>query len=117
LKIKFDSFTKESIIEINKRFEDGVMRDEGTLEHIIYRTSRTKGINRKAATFLVEIARHHPFFDGNKRTAIESAKVFLSLHGKKITAKDNTLFDLIFRITSQRYTIDEVTIWVANHTK
>lgn len=117
MKSKFDSLTKESIIEINRRFENGAIRDEGALDHIIYKTSRTKGINRKAATLLVELAAKHPFFDGNKRTAIESAKVFLALHRKKITAKDNTLFDLIFRITSQRYTIDEATIWIANHTK
>lgn len=117
MKTRFDSFTKESIIKINKRFEDGAVRDEGALDHTIYKTSRTKGINRKAATLLVEIATKHPFFDGNKRTAIETTRVFLSLHKKEITAKDNTLFDLVFRITSQRYTLEETTIWIANHTK
>lgn len=109
--------TKESIIEINKCFENGALRDEGGLDFIIYNVSRTRGVNRKAATLLIEIVTKHPFVDGNKRTAIESTKAFLDKCSKKITVKDNTLFDLIFRITSQRYTVDETTTWIANHTK
>jgi len=116
-KIRFDSFEKKNITKINRRFENGVIRDEGYLNHITYKTSRTKGVNRKAATPLVEIATNHPFFDGNKRTAIKTTKVVLSLHGREIIAKNSASFDLVFRITSQRYTIDETTIWIANHTK
>lgn len=115
--IKPDCLTKNSIIEINKQFENGTLRDEGSLDYTIYKVSRTQGVNQKAATLLIEIATKHPFIDGNKRTAIESMKAFLNMHGKKITTKDNTLFDLIFRITSQRYTTKETTTWIANHTK
>ena len=115
--IKADSLTRESIVSINGRFEDGAIRDGGALDYIIYKVSKTRGINRKAATLLIEITTKHPFFDGNKRTAIESTKVLLAAHNKKITVKDNTIFDLIFRITSRRYRIDEATMWIANHTK
>jgi len=117
LKTRYDSLDKEFIISINKDFGEGAVRDEGAIDYIIYKTSKRRGINRKAATLLVEIAKQHLFFDGNKRTAIESMRTFLTLNGKKLTVRDNTLFDLIFRITSQRYTIDEATIWIANHTK
>ncbi|MBN2014056.1 MAG: type II toxin-antitoxin system death-on-curing family toxin [Candidatus Altiarchaeota archaeon] len=115
--IKPDCLTKDSIIEINKQFENGTLRDERSLDFTIYKVSRTQGVNRKAATLLIEIVTKHPFIDGNKRTAIESMKALLAMHGKEITTKDNTLFDMISRITSQRYTTDETTTWIANHTK
>jgi len=117
LKIKPDSLTKESMIQINKQFEDGALRDEATLEYIVYVVSKTRGDNQKAATMLTEITTKHPFIDGNKRTAIEATKTLLNLYHKKITAKDQTIYDLIYRITSQRYTIKESTTWIANHIK
>ncbi|MBU4267036.1 MAG: Fic family protein [Candidatus Altiarchaeales archaeon] len=117
MKTKYESLSKNLIIGINKDFGEGAVRDEGALDHIAYETARTRGVNRKAATLLVRIARQHPFFDGNKRTAIESARTYLKLNGREIVAKENTLFDLVFRVISDRYGIDEVTVWIANHTK
>ncbi len=115
--LKADSLTKKSLVNINRQFEKGAVRDEGTLDHIIFEVSKTRGINRKGARLLVEITTKHPFFDGNKRTAIESMKAFLAQHNKKITVRDETLYDLIYRVTSQRNAIDEVAMWIANHTK
>jgi len=112
-----DSLAKETIIQINKEFVDGTLRDEATIDYIVYTVARTRGTNQKAATLLTETTTKHPFIDGNKRTAIEATKLLLHHYDKEITVKDNTLFDLIFRITSQRYSIKEATTWIANHTK
>ena len=51
------TLTKEAIIEINKKFENGAMLNEGTLEYIVYKVGKIRGIDRKAATLLIEIAR------------------------------------------------------------
>jgi death on curing protein len=44
-----------------------------------------------AAAYLFHIAQNHPFVDGNKRTAIVAALVFLSMNGYKITATDDDI--------------------------
>ena len=111
-----DSLSKDCLIGINKRFR-ATLRDEGTLDYIVYKTSKTRGINRKAATLLIEIVTQHPFYDANKRTAIEAMEMFLESHNREIVVRDSTLFDLVFRITSKRYSINDISNWIANHTK
>ena len=41
------------------------VRDEATLDHLIYLVNRTKSSTRKAAIILQGIASDHPFIDGN----------------------------------------------------
>lgn len=51
---------KQLLIEINKLIgETGTLRDEATLEHIVLYPNELVG----------DIARLHPFVDGNKRTS------------------------------------------------
>ena len=47
-----------------------------------------------AAAYLFHIARDHPFFDGNKRTALLAALVFLEINGVSIRAEEDELEDL-----------------------
>ncbi len=117
--IKRDVISKDAIIKINKSIgESGVFRDEGILDYVLYNVMRSRGVNRKSAILMVGIAKNHPFVDGNKRTAYESTKVFLSLHGKKLKVKnERTKLDALFRIANGTYNINDVTIWIANHTK
>ncbi len=48
-----------------------------------------------AAAYLFHIARNHPFVDGNKRTALMCALVFLGLNGQKLRADADELYELI----------------------
>ena len=48
-----------------------------------------------AAAYLFHIARNHPFFDGNKRTALMSALVFLGLNGQRLEADADSLYELV----------------------
>lgn len=41
-----------------------------------------------AASYAFGIARNHPFADGNKRTALVLAELFLELNGHQLTASD-----------------------------
>lgn len=45
-----------------------------------------------AAAYLFHIARDHPFVDGNKRTALMAALVFLGLNGYRLDAEPDELF-------------------------
>lgn len=44
-----------------------------------------------AAVLLIHLGRNHPFADGNKRVAFNSALVFLDLNGVEIAQDDDTL--------------------------
>ena len=46
------TLSKEAIIEINKQFDKGITRNEGDLDHIVYKVANTRGIDRKAATLV-----------------------------------------------------------------
>ena len=48
----------------------------------------------KAACYLRSLAMNHPFYDGNKRTALLSTIIFLELNAYKVTCDNNTLYTL-----------------------
>jgi death-on-curing protein len=49
----------------------------------------------KAGAYLFHVARNHPFVDGNKRTALMCALVFLGLNGWRLEAKSEALYELV----------------------
>jgi len=48
-----------------------------------------------AAAYVFHIARNHPFADGNKRTALMCALVFLGLNGRQLEAESEALYELV----------------------
>lgn len=74
---------------------DGVL-DEGTLHYLTEKISHCSDPVLMAAYLLHGIATMHPFFDGNKRTALTSANLALRYHGMKMTSSNEaaTLFTL-----------------------
>ena len=66
----------------------GGIRDEGLLHSAVAAPQATFGgespfadLAEVAAAYLFYICRNHPFIDGNKRTAMTAAIVFLRLNG------------------------------------
>lgn len=57
-------------------------------------------IYEMAAAYAFHISRDHPFIDGNKRTALASALVFLELNGKSLLDKSGKLYDAMMSIAS-----------------
>jgi len=53
------------------------------------------GVFDVAASYLVNLVRDQPFVDGNKRTGLASAIQFLSLNGKKLTANEDAVLELV----------------------
>jgi len=47
------------------------------------------------AAYLFHVAKNHPFVDGNKRTALVTALVFLEMNGVRVEAPDRALEDLV----------------------
>jgi death-on-curing protein len=78
------------------------LRDLGLLESALAMPQATFDGNylhetpfAMAAAYLFRIARDHPFLDGNKRTALACALVFLRLNGVRIVAREDQLYDLV----------------------
>ena len=49
---------------------------------------------RMAAAYLFHLCKNHPFVDGNKRTALATAEVFLQVNGFHLNADDDQLEQL-----------------------
>jgi len=111
------TLSKEAIININKQFTNGFIRSEAEIDYIVFKAANTRGIDRKAATLLMEIARRHPFIDGNKRTAFESMLAFLELNGKKLNVGETSRFNVVVWSVKPRTNIEEIVTWIANHTR
>lgn len=53
-----------------------------------------------AAAYLFHISRNHPFLDGNKRTALACALVFLRLNNVTIKMSQDQLYDLVIGVAA-----------------
>jgi death on curing protein len=53
-----------------------------------------------AAAYAFHICQDHPFIDGNKRTALASALVFLELNGKSLSDESGKLYDAMISIAT-----------------
>ncbi len=61
-----------------------------------------------AAAYLFHIVRNHPFIDGNKRTGIVCALVFLELNGIEIHASEDALVEMVTAVAEGRMKKDAV---------
>ncbi len=73
------------------------LRDENALVSALHRAENKTVYGEPtvydlAAAYVVGLARNHAFVDGNKRTAIVTAMLFLALNGHRMTATDGALY-------------------------
>lgn len=67
----------------------------------------------QAAAYAFHICQNHPFIDGNKRTALASALVFLDLNGIDIEDPRGELYSLMIRVAKGKADKHEI----ADHLK
>lgn len=53
-----------------------------------------------AAAYVFHLSQNHPFIDGNKRTALASALVFLEMNGISIEDPEGKLYDAVTNLAS-----------------
>jgi death-on-curing protein len=85
------------------------IRDLGLLESALARPQSSfgeqyahEGLFAMAAAYLFHVARNHPFVDGNKRTALLAALVFLDINGITIERESEALYELTMGIAEGR---------------
>jgi len=83
------------------------VRDLGLLESAAAQPRATFGgeflhgdVFDMAAAYLFHIVQNHPFIDGNKRTGLMAALVFLDLNGVEIDAPKGSLYDLTMSVAT-----------------
>jgi death-on-curing protein len=85
------------------------IRDRGLLESAVAMPRATAGgefahedLFAMAAAYAFHIAQNQPFVDGNKRTGLLTALVFLDLNGVVIADPEGRLYDAMIGIAERR---------------
>ncbi len=68
-----------------------------------------------AAAYLFHLARNHPFVDGNKRTALMCALVFLGLKGQRLLADPDDLYALVDGVAAGDVDKAETSVFLRRH--
>ncbi|MHC1594289.1 MAG: type II toxin-antitoxin system death-on-curing family toxin [Methanotrichaceae archaeon] len=85
---------------------------EGTIDCLVDRINAEPDIFKKA-TWALYIARHHPFYDGQERTAFTLAAIILRTDGYYFERLDeDEIFDVLHKITSYECSPRQIEIWV-----
>lgn len=69
----------------------------------------------KAAALLDSLIRNHPFIDGNKRTGVSAAGVFLVRNGFHLTVSNPDLEALAIAVAQSKTTIEAIASWLREH--
>lgn len=100
------------------------LRDLALLESAIFRPQSSfsskelyKTIFDKTAALMHSLILNHPFIDGNKRTGIVSALVFLELNGFRLEVGTKELIKTALKIESKKLNLENVAKWLESNSK
>ena len=93
------------------------VRDPGLLESALGRPRNQfaygePSITRLAASYAFGISRNHPFLDGNKRTSLVVAELFLELNGYELIASDVQCITTFLQLAAGELTEDQLAEWI-----
>lgn len=71
----------------------------------------------KAAALLQSLLKNHPFVDGNKRTALTSAGIFLLLNGCTLLNSHEDEVSFAIAVGNEHLTIDAIADWLKTHSQ
>lgn len=98
------------------------IRDQELLEsalarpvHLLNYSDVVPAIYELAAAYAFGVARNHPYFDGNKRSAYIIMRTFLLLNGADIAATEDEKYDAFIRLAAGEMTEAELSDWLNAH--
>lgn len=96
----------------------------GLVESAVYRPQATfggkdlyKGVFDKAGALLQSLLKNHPFVDGNKRTALASAGLFLNMEGWKLVNSHEEEVEFAVKVDNEHLSIEEISKWLKKNSK
>lgn len=69
----------------------------------------------KTAALMDSLTRNHPFVDGNKRTAIAAAAIFLKINGCRLVVDNDEMVCFTLACTQSQVTLDDMVSWFRAH--
>ncbi|MDP3940941.1 MAG: type II toxin-antitoxin system death-on-curing family toxin [bacterium] len=100
------------------------VRDIGLLESAADRPQATfdgvdlyKSLFDKAAALLHSLLKNHPFVDGNKRTALSSAGVFLRMNNSRLLNMHKKELEFALKVENESLSFEQIAEWLKTHTK
>lgn len=98
------------------------VRDLGMLESAVARSRATfddqelyPSIFLKAAALLDSLINNHPFVDGNKRSGITAAALFLQANGWRLSASNAELEEFTLRVAVAHPEVPRIAEWLRKH--
>jgi death on curing protein len=93
------------------RLESAVNRPQATFDG----KELSPNIYLKAATLLDSLVNNHPSMDGNKRTGIVSAALFLQANGWHLTASNDELVEFTIQVAITHPDLPILAGWFQKH--
>lgn len=119
--------TPEQVLFIHSRIIDTTggahgVRDLGLLQSAMSRPRATFGgkdlypdLFHKAAALFQSLVKNHPFVDGNKRTAIAAAGLFLKMNGYALETSQRELEKFALGMATGRITFEDAALWLRKY--
>lgn len=99
-----------------------VVRDLGLVQSALLRPETSlfgepayPSIDLKGAALMESLAKNHPFFDGNKRSAWFGLNYFLEINGWELVADEDAAFDYILGVATSALNLSQSAAWIAAH--
>lgn len=119
--------TVEQVLFLHARLIEEIggrhgVRDIGLLESAVARPEATVESDdlyadtfSKAAALMESLVQNHPFLDGNKRTGIAAAALFLRANGWRLSASNSRLEAFTWRAATSRLPLADSVAWFRVH--
>ncbi len=106
-----------------KRFGGSLgVRDLGLVESAVARPKASfdrqdlyQTIFDKAAALLQSLLKNHPFVDGNKRTALTCAGVFLKINGWNLQNEHQDEVVFAIKVDNEHLSVEQISKWLKDH--
>jgi death-on-curing protein len=99
-----------------------VVRDLGLIQSALARSETSlfgepsyPTIDLKGAALMESLAKNHPFFDGNKRSAWLGLNYFLEINGWEIEATEEESFAYILDVATSVIDLAQSAAWIESH--
>ena len=99
------------------RDHNAILSLENTPRQEVFGKELYPTIFLKAAVYIRNILMNHPFIDGNKRTGMTSASVFLEDNGYIITIVEGGVEKFALRVVNERLNLADISTWLKKYSK
>lgn len=100
------------------------VRDSGLLQSAVARPQATfdgqelyPDVFSKAAALMDSLVNNHPFVDGNKRTGVTAAGLFLRMNGWRLVCTSKRLETITIRLATGNVKVDKLALWLKQNSK